>query len=183
MQRYTKKTIRKFLFHFSSFFIPPNLYYPSLLPFSYNIFLLVLHFSTFLPVLAALFSSFFPRPKSVVPLPFSPISIAFLPDLHSFSSRLPFFCSPITFFLHPNHYLSPSKLSQLNPFSYSHIQSLLSVSFRSQWSFRSVLFSPFLAIQFKLPSAAPFLRSSFAVASLTIHALLTPALLEIHPKA
>lgn len=105
------------------------------------------------------------------------------PLLHCFSPRPPFFCSPTTFSLHPNHYLSPSKLSQLNPILHPHIQSQHSVSYRSQWSFRSVLFSPFLAFQFQLPSAAPFLRSSFAVASLTIHPLLTPALLDIQPKA
>ena len=183
MQRYTKKTIRKFLFHFSSFFIPPNLNYPSLLPFPIIIPIPVLHSSTFHPVLAALFSSFFPRPKSIAPLLFFPTSIAFFPDLRCFSPRPPFFCSPTTFSLHPNHYLSPSELSQLNPFSNPHIQSHLSVSYRSRWPFRCVLFSRFLAFQFQLPSAAPFLRSSFAVASLSIHPLLTPALLEIHPKA
>lgn len=98
MQRYTKKTIRKFLFHFSSFFIPPNLNYPSLLPFSYNIFLLVLHFSTFLPVLAALFSSLFPRPKSIAPLFFSPTSIVFLPDFHSFALQSLFPSIPTSVF-------------------------------------------------------------------------------------
>ena len=110
MQRYTKKTIRKFLFHFSSFFIPPNLNYPSLLPFSYNIFLLVLHFSTFHPVLAALFSSFFPRPKSIAPLFFSPTSIAFLPDIHSFALQ-PLFPSIPTTIFPPQNYLSSTLFS------------------------------------------------------------------------
>ena len=97
MQRYTKKTIRKFLFHFSSFFIPPNLNYPSLLPFPIIIPIPVLHFSTIHPVLAALFSSLFPRPKSIAPLPFSPTSIAFLPDRHSFALQSLFPPFPTSF--------------------------------------------------------------------------------------
>ena len=124
--------------------------------------------------------------RSSTPQPFTPSLPPFShlfshdpnPLLHCFSPRPPLFFSPNSILLRSNHfspfpnlYCPSFKTPQLSHILYPHIQSQHSVSYRSQWSFRSVLFSRFLTFQFQLPSAAPFLRSSFAVASLTIHPL------------